>query len=61
MKEIYNHKEIESVAQQYWQENQSFKAVEDNKKESFIVYLCFHILQGSYIWGMLEIILSVML
>ena len=35
MKEIYNHKEIESVAQQYWQENQSFKAVEDNKKEKF--------------------------
>ncbi|SMN10669.1 Leucyl-tRNA synthetase [uncultured Candidatus Thioglobus sp.] len=31
----YNAQQIEAQAQQYWQENQSFKALEDDSKEKF--------------------------
>lgn len=33
--QTYNHKTIEQAAQQYWQENQSFKVTEDKSKEKF--------------------------
>ena len=35
MKEIYSPAEIEPAAQNYWTENQSFKAIEDQNKEKY--------------------------
>src|SRR5690554_8113992 len=33
--EQYRHEEVEAEAQHYWQENKSFKAVEDPSREKF--------------------------
>ena len=35
MQEIYQPAEVERVAQDYWQEHGSFKAVEDAARERF--------------------------
>lgn len=41
MQEHYDPKEVERQAQQFWDENQSFKAVEDPKREKFYCLAMF--------------------
>ena len=41
MNERYNHKEIEAKWQKYWEENDSFKTVEDDSKEKYYVLEMF--------------------
>lgn len=46
----YNPKDIEQRVQQYWEENQSFKANDDVEKEKFYCLSMFPTLVVDFTW-----------
>lgn len=52
----YNFTQIEQQAQEYWRENNSFKAVEDKNKEKFYCLSMLPYPSGTFIWDMCVII-----
>lgn len=48
----YNFSDIEKSTQEYWRKNDTFKTIEDNTKENFIVFQCYPTQVVLYTWDM---------
>ena len=50
--ERYNFKSVESKWQKFWDENKSFKTLNDKTKKKFYCLEMFPYPSGKYIWDM---------
>ena len=57
MQERYNFKDIEKKWQERWERDAVYRVEEEPQKKSIIVWKCFLIHRGIYIWDMFGIIL----
>ena len=60
MQEQYRPDLLEPEVQKFWQDNKTFKAVQDNNKEKYYCLSCSLIRQAVCIWGMCVITPSAM-